>query len=349
MSDGVRKRWTLLSLEGVSISFCALLLVLLAAIEWVAESWLPLAMLLFAPPVVFLIPFVFITPLMLWRRRWSHVLAHGVCIGITAFAFMTFRIHRNLKEIPQSITMITHNIGQGDREAFADYFPNEEPDIVLLQDAARRRDSIAKRFPNHRIKALDQFLILTPHTILRGDVVNQVRWREQAVAARFELVVNGREIAVYSVHMPTPRPSLSRILSPRVWLEMFGVAKAPTEGFPSYRGWLDARMELARSLASVMAQEKLPFLVGGDFNMPDHGRMYRLFSRVMTDAFSASGTGWGLTFPGAKDSRVASLLGPWLRIDYLFAGRGWKPVDCRTADDARSQHRAVLARFEPAP
>jgi endonuclease/exonuclease/phosphatase (EEP) superfamily protein YafD len=81
--------------------------------------------------------------------------------------------------------------------------------------------------------------------------------------------------------------------------------------------------------------------------MPDHGGMYRLFASKFVDAFAASGNGWGFTFPGAKESRIGALLGPWLRLDYLFAGHGWKPVECRTADDALSQHRAVLARFEP--
>ena len=149
--------------------------------------------------------------------------------------------------------------------------------------------------------------------------------------------------------MPTPRSSLNRVLSPRVWLEIVGIRDASTEGFPSYRAWLNARIALANGLAEILAQEKLPFIVGGDFNMPDHGKTYRIFAGKMTDAFAASGNGRGFTFPGSKDSRAAAFLGPWLRIDYLFAGRGWKPVDCRTADDARSQHRAVLARFEPTP
>ena len=337
------------SLEGLSAGFCVGLLLVLTVVEWWAECWLPFAMLLFAPPIVYVLPFCILTPAMLWRKRWWHIALHVTCIAVVMFGFMTYRHHAKKSDSPKGITVITHNIGQGDREAFAEYFPGEEPDIVLLQDATRRRELFAKRFPNHRIKALDQFLILTPHTILRGDLVDSVRWRGRTVVARFELMVNGREVAVYSVHMPTPRPSLSRILSPRVWLEIVGVADASTEGFASYRKWLDARMALSKSLADVLGREKLPYLVGGDFNMPDHGQMYRLFSQKMTDAFAAAGNGWGMTFPGTKDSRAGRVLGPWLRIDYLFAGRGWKPVDCRTADDVRSQHRAVFARFEPAP
>lgn len=335
------------SLDGVSLSYCGLLVLLLASIEWFAEVWLIFAILLFAPPMFYALPFCILTPLLAWRKRWWHVLLHLACIGIVFGVFMTYRLHRARTGGESPVTVITHNIGQGDREAFVDYFPGEEPDIVLLQDAGRRRELFAKRFPTHRIKTLDQFVLLSPHTILKGDLVQSVSWRGTPVVARFELMIRGREVAVYNVHMPTPRPSLKRIFSPRVWLEMFGIADASTEGFPSYRAWLDARMALSVELDKALGNEKLPYLVGGDFNMPDHGRMYRLFSARMIDAFAACGNGWGFTFPGTKDSTAGTILGPWLRIDYLFAGRGWKPVDCRTADDARSQHRAVLGRFEP--
>ena len=341
---GVTRLWTL---ECLSLAFCALLLLLLGAIEWRAEAWVALSILLFFPPVVYVLPFVVLTPVMLSRRKGKHVVLHIVCIAIVMLVFMRWRFHPQQPEGTGRITLITHNIGQGEREAFADYFPGEEPDIVLLQDAARRQAGFARRFPKHRVKALDQFLILSPHTILRGDLMDGLQWKGRSVAARFELMVNGREVAVYNVHMPTPRPSLMRIFSPRVWAEMLGVADAPTEGFPSYRAWLDARIALMRALATELEREKLPYLVGGDFNMPDHGQSYRLIAGKAIDAFAASGNGWGLTFPGAKDSTSGAVFGAWLRIDYLFAGRGWKPVDCRTANDARSQHRAVLARFEP--
>jgi endonuclease/exonuclease/phosphatase family metal-dependent hydrolase len=339
----------LISLEGLSVGYCVVLLLTLFAVTWRAESWVALAILMFAPPVGYIAPFCILSPLMLWRRKWRHLVLHLVCVGIVLFGFMRYHTHRSGPQKAGSVTVITHNIGQGAREAFAEYFPAEDPDIVILQDAGHRRELLAKRFPKHRIKALDQFLILTPHTILRADLLNDLRWRGRVVAARFELVVDGRETVVYNVHMPTPRSSLNRVFSPRVWLEIAGVADASTEGFPSYRAWIDARVALANELADILSRENLPFIVGGDFNMPDHGKAYRMFARKMTDAFAASGNGWGFTFPGSRDSRAAAFLGPWLRIDYLFAGRGWKPVDCRTADDPRSQHRAVFARFEPIP
>ena len=126
---------------------------------------------------------------------------------------------------------------------------------------------------------------------------------------------------------------------------MAWLGQAPTDGFPSYREWLEARLVLARQLAAVFEKETLPFLVAGDFNMPDHGLVYHTFAGKLQDAHARTGRGWGQTFPGSREGRIAALVGPWLRLDYIFAGPGWKPLFCRVADDDRSQHRAVLARF----
>jgi endonuclease/exonuclease/phosphatase (EEP) superfamily protein YafD len=92
--------------------------------------------------------------------------------------------------------------------------------------------------------------------------------------------------------------------------------------------------------------EKLPYIVCGDFNTPDNGYIHRILAERMIDAHATAGNGWGLTFPGGTGGRAARH-GPWLRIDYAYAGRGWKPVYCETDPGRRSQHRAVAAYFVP--
>ena len=96
----------------------------------------------------------------------------------------------------------------------------------------------------------------------------------------------------------------------------------------------------------MLSRETLPFIVCGDFNTPDHGIIYHTVSRGLTDAHLHAGRGWGLTFPGATRNPL-SLHGPWLRLDYAFAGRGWQPVYCSPEPGRRSQHCAVAAHFVP--
>ncbi len=344
----VWRRW--LALASLTRLYAAALLLLLIGLEWRAEYWVPLGIFLFAPALLLLAPLGILLPWALWQRAWRSVLLLAICALMVTTVFMTFRVRGAGKR--GEITVITHNVGQGNRAAFKDSFPSEIPDAVLLQDvnlADKRGAEYQRRYPTYHNRGAAQFILLTPHEIESAEVVADALWHTRPIAARFVIRVGGRHVALYSVHLPTPRSSLNHALSPRLAVEVLGLHGAPTDGFASYREWLDARIVLARQLAAVFEKESLPFLVGGDFNMPDHGVLYHTFAASLTDAFPAVGQGWGFTFPGGHEGRISAFIGPWLRLDYWFAGRGWKPVDCKVANDTRSQHCAVLARFDPKP
>jgi hypothetical protein len=78
--------------------------------------------------------------------------------------------------------------------------------------------------------------------------------------------------------------------------------------------------------------------------MPSNGHIRRIFSGELRDAFAECGRGYGFTFPGFTRNPL-SLFQPWLRLDYLFAGRGFRPCYVRTEPGRPSQHRAVAAGF----
>jgi endonuclease/exonuclease/phosphatase (EEP) superfamily protein YafD len=349
-----RAKFSRLSLRGVTAVYAVLLLILLLAMEWRAESWLPLGILIFAPPILLLLPLVLLLPLAIWKRRWFLVAAHTVCVAMVLFGFMRIRLGaaKPASDLRRLFTAVTHNIGQGNREAFVDFFPDANPDAILLQDvrsASHRQEEYMHRYPAYRAVPVEpQFVLLTGHPVESATPVKEALWHGKPIAARFVLNVRGEKIALYSVHLPTPRRSLAHVFTGRALLEILWLSQAPTDGFPSYREWLDARVALARDLAAVLEKERLPFLVGGDFNMPDHGVLYHTFASRFTDAHAAVGGGFGMTFPGTREGGIPALLGPWLRLDYWFAGHGWSPVECRVAADDRSQHRAVLARFATA-
>lgn len=335
-------------LQRVTVAYALTLSCLLMSLEWRAEAWLPLGLLCFAPPILFALPLAILAPWAILARRWFLCGVQAGCVALIYLVFVTCRIHE--QKSSAALTVITHNVGQGNRNAFTDSFPAENPDAVILQDVAKadhRENEYRRRYPSYRSRGVSQFILLTPHEIESAESVNEALWRGKPVAARFVIKIGDQLVAIYSVHLPTPRSSLKHVFSPHVALEMFWLSKAPTDGFSSYREWLDARIALACKLAVFFEKEPLPFVVGGDFNMPDHGIVYHTFANRLTDAFAASGRGWGMTFPGTRDGRIPTLLGRWLRLDYWFAGHGWKPVDCRVGNDTFSQHSAVLARFDP--
>lgn len=337
------------SLATISFVYIGALAVLLALMQWWAEYLLPVWILLFVPPILLLLPGIILGIVAICRRRWKLVLAHSVCAILYLFFFCPFRVGGG-RGAEDAFTVITHNIGEGNKLAFSDAFPGEAPDAILLQDANRQKD-YARRYPNLKMRGIAQFLLLTPHEIVESAAVGDALWRGKPVAARFVIRMKGREVALYNVHLPTPRRSLRHAFSPRVALEMLWLSDAPTDDHPSYRSWLRARVSLAEQLASVISRETLPFIVAGDLNTPEHGVVHRLIACNLQDAHVAAGTGWGYTFPSneKKDGISARIFGAWLRLDYVFAGRGFTPVECRVASDERSQHRAVLARLAPIP
>ncbi len=105
---------------------------------------------------------------------------------------------------------------------------------------------------------------------------------------------------------------------------------------------MTARVQLARDLAGVLSGETRPFVALGDFNMPPDGYVHHVITAGLADCFEKAGRGFGFTFP-CDTANPLTLGGPWLRLDYIIAGPGWRALECRVEPDRRSQHRAVVA------
>jgi endonuclease/exonuclease/phosphatase (EEP) superfamily protein YafD len=338
--------WLRATAKWLTILYTALLVVLLPSLEWWGErNWL-LSLLIYAPPVLLLAPLVVLIPFcLMFRARW--IFLHLICVAVVCLVYMTHRSNAKPARKGNELTVITHNIGQGNREQFSAFARKHSPDVVVLQDYRGEGASYANLFPGMHAMMRGEFCVISRYTIRTVEMVPKPVWRGRAVAARLEIEEGTRNFALYNVHLPTPRSQFSRFLSKRVVTDLFG-DEDHAGGFASYREWINARRTLAQDLANVFAAEKLPYVVCGDFNTPDHGFIYHLFTSKMVDAHAKAGRGYGMTFPCDVKS-FAALLGPWLRIDYAFAGQGWRPVYCETEDETRSQHRAVMAQFLPEP
>lgn len=160
------------------------------------------------------------------------------------------------------------------------------------------------------------------------------------MAAVFEVPRQGEELAIYTVHMPTPRGDFAKLRGVGLIKEMAGRNRRRSDNM-SFAEAMTARVQLARNLAWVLAQETRPFVVVGDFNMPADGYVHRVITSGVADCFATAGRGFGFTFP-CDTHNPLTLGGPWLRLDYALAGPGWRTQECRVEPDRRSQHRAVV-------
>jgi endonuclease/exonuclease/phosphatase (EEP) superfamily protein YafD len=337
--------WIRRKLRWLTLAYVAVLVVTLLALDWWGErNWL-LSIFLYAPAQLLLAPLLVLSPLCaIFRPRM--LLWHAAAAAVLLFGYMTFRWSTFPQPSASTVTAVTFNFGDSNRSQFHQFLEKERPDIIVLQDARGQGASLAQRIPGMQVSELGRMVLLSRFPIQKGALIEGAKVGDVPIAARWEVLIGERVVAIYSVHLPTPRRELSRFLGKRRFLDGLIGHGDRQVAFGEYREWINARIELARKLARVFAEEQRPMIVGGDFNTPDHGYIYHLFARQMTDAFAAAGRGWGLTFPGSTRNPV-SFHGPWLRIDYFFAGRGWKVSECRPEPGFRSQHKAVLARFEP--
>jgi endonuclease/exonuclease/phosphatase (EEP) superfamily protein YafD len=336
--------WLRASAKWLTLAYTVVLFALLPSLEWWGErNWL-LSLLLYAPPQSLVTPLVVLTPFcLLFRARWISL--HLVCAAAVGLVYMTHRNGTKPGHPANSLTIITHNTGQGNREQFAKFVRLHSPDVILLQDIRGEQGQYASLFPQMKTMTRGEFCVFSRHPIRSADLLPRPAWRDRPLTARFVIEKGGQAFALYNVHMPTPRSQFKRFLSKRVVTDLFG-DEDHAGGFASYREWITERRSLAQELDNVFAAEKLPYLACGDFNTPDHGFIYHLFAKRMTDSHARAGRGYGMTFPCDVKS-ITGALGPWLRIDYAFAGPGWRPVFCEADGGSRSQHRAVMAQFLP--
>ena len=336
------------ALGWLTLAYLGSLLIAMIALEWWGERLWVFSLLLYAPAQMLLLPLLVLTPLCLLARP-RLCLWHLAGVLVLAFGYMTFRWSGSSRTSEKMITAVTFNSGQSSRPQFEEFILREKPDVILLQDGGIAYGTfLAAKLPGYRLAGLGEFALVSRFPIQQFRLLTEPKWAGRAVGARFEVVLKDRLLVIYNVHMPTPRSELARFLGGRQVLGDLVGRRHREPGFGNFNEWLAMRIELARSLGKVFAEENQPFIVGGDFNMPDHGSIYHLFAGEMTDAFKKTGHGWGMTFPGGR-GRFVRYFGPFLRLDYFFTGRGWRAVECRPEPGTASQHKAVLARFEPLP
>lgn len=329
------------------IILLAIFLVLTAAIG--ERFWITAAA-LYTPPTLWFLPALVLLPLSFFVKSRA-AFAQFLCVLALAIFWMPFRWSRwTLRENNRvgnnpTLVCVTNNVAENNHQSLQPFLDAERPDIIALQDAAFRGGAYQRAYPDRFVAERDQFILISKFPIRNVTLLPTLRWEGAPIAALFELDWENQPLVIYNVHMPTPRPALSKIMGGgSVARELLGHNASDPQN-TSFAHDMAMRVELARGLAKVFDEEKRPFLAMGDFNAPDHGYVHRLIASRLVDAFKKNGRGFGWTFPGNMHNPL-SLFGPWLRIDYLFAGRGFAPVYARTEPSRRSKHRAVSARFE---
>lgn len=331
---------------GLNVMTLVMVVLGMAMIEWVGERHWLTAYFLYIPRQAWIFPPLLLAPLVFWakaRLLWLNLLVIGSVLGLHMGFHWSLSPSRN----QGFLTAMTTNIGQNNGQGFTAFLREQKPDLVALQDAAARGGKYAASYPEYTMAARGEFVLLSRWPIKTNAFVEVRDDNRQPIAAWFAVETPETTFIVYNVHLPSPRSELARSKGLGMLAALAGTGQSSSRT-GRYRQTLDdawnQRLRLARELHAILSQETRPFIVAGDFNMPARGYLHRLFRGTLTDAFAETGRGYGFTLPGSTRNPL-SAFGPWMRIDYLFAGRGFTPVYCEVAPDRKSQHCPVAARF----
>lgn len=321
-------------LGGLSLAYLGLLLLLLLLTAAGAYRWWPLFALLYLPLAGGLLPLL---PLFLAALRLNRRLA--LLLALFALAYLWLAMgYRFAPPAPQpSLRLVSHNAGQNHGQDLREFLARERPDLILLQESgAVQARQLRQLYPAWQVEQRGQYIVASRLPLANVALLPDPPAGGRSVGLRCEVELTGRRLAVYNVHLHSPRDEL---LAARAALGN----RARADSWTVLQRALERRCANAADLRRRLAAETLPVLAAGDFNMPDRGQLYREFAGQLTDSHARVGQGYGYTCPGSTSHRFSDWLAPWLRLDYVFTGAELVPLYCRVEPGSRSQHRALAA------
>jgi vancomycin resistance protein VanJ len=150
---------------------------------------------------------------------------------------------------------------------------------------------------------------------------------------RAEVNLLGKSIAVYNIHTTFPWIRVER----DPWL-----SRIP---WPVYDD-KTRRKEIANLLLRLR-EEKIPFVLAGDFNLADFSEDYEELAAVLGDAYRSAGSGLGFTWPANRTPSVnIPIHRPLVRIDYIFYSNEWRAKYARTLDKTGSDHLPLFTSLD---
>jgi vancomycin resistance protein VanJ len=214
MKSGSLRRFAESATKWMTLGYVAGFVVLLVLLLWWGErNWL-LGLILFAPAPLLLLPLVVLAPFCaVFQPRL--LLPQAACVLLLVFGYMTFRWRAPEARTAGALTVVTHNIGQGNRKQFMEFLAANQPELIVLQDARNRGGDYARAFQDRHVQGAGEFYLISKHPIRRADLLQEPNRNGRPVAARFEVVRGNVPLVVYNVHLPTPRRHLGKFLSGR--------------------------------------------------------------------------------------------------------------------------------------
>jgi vancomycin resistance protein VanJ len=299
-----------------------------------ADRWWPVAMLMFGPRWVLLLPAIVLVPLLLATRRWRSLLAVVAAAVVVFWPVMGWNwagLAANDRE-QRDLRIVTFNIGNSRAvehrvsvEDLRRLYDISRSDLMLLQECNFSKDELFPFFPDAQIHAGDASCLLSRWPIIRTDA--RPRDDLQSLGANGSIVsfdIEGPrgQFTVVNIHLATQRRGLERVL-----------ARSMTGGDAMRVNMLARRLDSAAAF-NWSLRSPLPQVVVGDFNMPVESAFYRERWRGYGNAFTDCGLGYGYT---KHEKRFG------IRIDHVLYDNAWRCVAALVDPGLGGDHRPLIA------
>lgn len=321
---------------AVALLHFAAVVALLVCFRLIGERVPLVAVLLYAPRALYGAPLLVVTPLLyfcgprrfLWLQAVTALLVVGPLMGL----------HLNQPRARRpSIRLLTYNVWFGARDpgAIAREVAAADPDIVLFQAAAHAADVVLRASPFDRFHYLHEadFVVASRYPIRTVAAGRSTPTRLGPPWVRFEVNTPLGALALFSVHPHSPRSVFQQLRGRGLVRLLAGAPLIDENGtFRFLEQQLREIDEAARAAGPLV-------VLAGDFNVPEHSVLLAELFAGTEDAFSATGLGYGYTFPTGQ-RRL-----PWMRLDRVLVGPGLTAISARVAGDRGSDHAALVAEI----
>lgn len=329
-----RRSWSAFIVGVMSVAYLLGLGGAATALWTLSDQWWPATVLLFSPRWVLALPMLLMIPLAAVFHRKSliplglggTVLAFpllGYCFStagiskersVDALRVMSCNVHRQQLDVARFRELITET--NPDVIALQDWTSDHEDELFAGGDWHTRRDGelfIASRFP---IASTSNLLTPPPEK-----PPFNVRY---GAAVGYELLTPDGPITLVNLHLASPHEALQAMRAQDVtFVEQL-----------QYNSQL--REAEAGAVSDYLQSIQSPAIVVGDFNTPRESPIFREFFGSLTNAFSKTGTGFGMT----HISRAS-----WVRIDHLLASEQWNVRECWLGEATGSPHLPIIGDF----
>ncbi|HEX6764592.1 MAG TPA: endonuclease/exonuclease/phosphatase family protein [Polyangiaceae bacterium] len=327
-------------------AYPVVLAVVVLALRYVGEGYWMTALALFLPRVGFALPLPFLVVGLLVIRRRELLVTQLVAGLLVLFPLMGLVLPGSSGEKPgeSKLRVLSFNVDSGwaGYDTLCERIFEQSPDIVAIQEAGGDQGKLVKvlstRYPH--VLASTQFVLASRYPIRETTDPEKLPYYDRKRSPRFlrhSIETPLGMLTLFNVHPISPRGVL-QVHRGRAALVLLKRGEL-FEGEPSrdvaYNAGLRS-LQIA-SVGQMAREERDPVVVVGDLNLPSLSPTLARSFAPFSDGFSASGSGFGYTFPAKF---------PFLRLDRILTNDRLRVTRFDVGCKGLSDHFCVVADLQ---